>query len=151
MLYIATGPRRPDDPDWQRRLDAHRRRRPAHWELWEVEGELGAALGRVPAGHLLLIDSLGTWLAHHLQLDAPAWESRQQQLLEALLHCGAPRLLVCEETGWGVVPSTAVGGLFRDRLGRLQQILHAHCEASWLVVHGRALDLLALSQPVPGA
>ncbi len=149
VLYLATGPLRPDDSHWQQRLERHRRRRPASWGSWEVGGALAAGLGRAPAGQLLLIDSLGTWVAHHLELDQPAWDERQQELLSALGSLSAPRLLVCEETGWGVVPPTAVGGRFRDRLGRLQQTLHGQCDASWLVVHGRALDLLALSQPVP--
>jgi adenosylcobinamide kinase/adenosylcobinamide-phosphate guanylyltransferase len=58
-------------------------------------------------------------------------------------------LLVCEEVGWGVVPATAIGGLFRDRMGDLQQQLMAISSAAWLVVQGRALDLMALSRPVP--
>ncbi len=149
VVYLATGPCLPDDDAWQERLLLHRRRRPEGWSTWEVEGELAAALDRVPSGHLLLIDSLGTWLAHHLALDRDDWELCQKALLDALGRCSSPRLIVCEEAGWGVVPATAIGGRFRDRLGRLQQLLHTRCEASWLVLHGRALDLLALSQPVP--
>jgi adenosylcobinamide kinase/adenosylcobinamide-phosphate guanylyltransferase len=57
--------------------------------------------------------------------------------------------LVCEEVGWGVVPATAIGGLFRDRCGSLQQRLMAQAEAAWLVVQGRALNLMALGEAVP--
>jgi adenosylcobinamide kinase/adenosylcobinamide-phosphate guanylyltransferase len=42
-----------------------------------------------------------------------------------------------------------IGGRFRDRLGGLQQRLQPLAQASWLVIQGRALDLHALSQPVP--
>jgi adenosylcobinamide kinase/adenosylcobinamide-phosphate guanylyltransferase len=115
-----------------------------------VAGSLAPALERAPARHLVLIDSLGTWLAHHLTLEGEDWERCQSGLLDALARCRSPQVLVCEETGWGVVPPTAVGGRFRDRLGRLQQLLHRSCAASWLVVHGRAFDLLKHSQPVPG-
>jgi adenosylcobinamide kinase/adenosylcobinamide-phosphate guanylyltransferase len=150
VLYVATGALAPDDPAWQQRLQLHRRRRPGHWITWEVEGELESALGRAPADHQLLIDSLGTWLAHHLDLDAEAWERRQLGLLEALGRCCAPQVIVTEETGWGVVPPTVIGGRFRDRLGGLQQRLQPLARASWLVIQGRAVDLHALSQPVPG-
>lgn len=149
VLYVATGALAADDPAWQRRLQLHRQRRPGHWATWEVQGQLEEALGRAPADHQLLIDSLGTWLAHHLDLDAESWEQRQLGLLEALRTCAAPQVLVTEETGWGVVPATAVGGRFRDRLGALQQRLQPLAQASWLVIQGRALDLHALSQPVP--
>lgn len=150
VLYLATGPTIPDDPSWCRRLERHRQRRPASWPTWEVQGGLSEALERAPGGHLLLIDSLGTWLAHHLDLEAEAWEGRQREFLEALARCRSDQLIVCEEVGWGVVPATAIGCRFRDRLGTLQQRLHQRCTAAWLVVHGRALDLHELSQPVPG-
>ena len=54
-----------------------------------------------------------------------------------------------EETGWGVVPPTRVGGLFRDRLGALAQQLDRVADAAWLVLQGRALDLHALGRVVP--
>jgi adenosylcobinamide kinase/adenosylcobinamide-phosphate guanylyltransferase len=100
---------------------------------------------------LLLIDSLGTWLAHHLDLDESAWFQRQERLLRALHQQGSPVVLVCEEVGWGVVPPTAIGGLFRDRIGSLQQRLMQQAAAAWLVVQGRALNLMALGEPVPPA
>ena len=54
-----------------------------------------------------------------------------------------------EETGWGVVPPTAIGGLFRDRLGGLAQRLDLQATRSWLVLQGRAVDLHTFSVPVP--
>ncbi len=155
VLYVATGPDRPGDSSWRLRLQRHRRRRPAGWQTLEAGGELAAELRQLP-GHprsaespVLLIDALGTWLAHHLELEAEAWDQRETELLEALQALALPVLLVCEETGWGVVPPTAIGGLFRDRLGRLERRLVARSRQAWLVVQGRALDLLALGLPVP--
>ena len=104
-----------------------------------------------PSKELLLIDSLGTWLAHHLDLDEPAWQLRQERLLKALDQQAGPVVFVCEEVGWGLVPPTAIGGLFRDRSGSLQQRLMQQAEAAWLVVQGRALNLMALGQAVPPA
>ena len=149
VLYVATGPALPGDEDWQHRLGLHRNRRPAAWVTHEVGPDLPEFLSTAPKGHLLLIDSLGSWLAHHLELNHREWELRQEDLLVALGACEAPMVLVAEECGWGVVPPTAVGGLFRDRLGRLEQLLMARAAAAWLVLHGRAIDLLACSVPVP--
>ena len=149
VTYVATGPCLEGDASWSERLALHRRRRPAHWPTLEVEGQLSAALEQAPAERLLLIDSLGTWLAHHLELDAAAWEQEQEHLLTALQHCRSTTLIVSEETGWGVVPPTAIGGRFRDRLGALKQQLLPRCGEAWLVVHGLAIDLLRLSTPVP--
>ena len=161
VVYLATAASRPDDPGWSQRLDLHRQRRPADWGLIETGAALSAALAALTAGlermddadrqaPLLLIDSLGTWLTHHLEVPTAAWEAIQAELLHELATYPAPVLLVCEEVGWGVVPPTAVGGLFRDRMGSLQQRLMQQAMDSWLVVAGRALNLHALGQPVPG-
>ena len=150
VIYIATGPTLEDDPSWQERLRRHRDRRPPHWELWEVGGDLSAALARLLPGQLALVDSLGTWVAAHLEADQAAWSRRCQTLLDLLRLGEVPLLMVGEECGWGVVPPTEVGGRFRERLAALQQQLAAEADASWLVIHGRALNLMSLSLPVPG-
>ena len=150
VVYVATGPELPRDLEWQQRLELHRRRRPQHWVTEEVGHRLPELLIDAPAGQLLLIDSVGTWLAHHLELDLDDWHHRQESLLQAIGRCRAKQLWVAEEVGWGVVPPTAVGGRFRDRLGRLEQLLMQRAGAAWLVSHGRAIDLLRCSVPVPG-
>ena len=150
VIYIATGPILEDDPSWQERLKRHRDRRPADWDLWEVGGDLSPALARLVPGQLALIDSLGTWVAAHLEADQVEWSGCSEVLLEQVRIGEAHLLMVGEECGWGVVPPTAVGGRFRERLAALQQRLAAEADASWLVIHGRALDLRSLSLPVPG-
>jgi adenosylcobinamide kinase/adenosylcobinamide-phosphate guanylyltransferase len=149
VIYLATGPALPDDPAWQARLERHRRRRPAAWGCREVGGDLAAALARLEPACIGLVDSLGTWVAAHLEADADAWNVRRRALEAALAACPCPLVLVCEETGWGVVPATAAGGRFRERLAELQRELLPRCAEAWLVLQGRAIDLLALSRPVP--
>jgi adenosylcobinamide kinase/adenosylcobinamide-phosphate guanylyltransferase len=149
VVYLATGPLLPEDPAWQERLRRHRLRRPSHWLCHEVRNALEESLTALQVGQIALVDSLGTWVAAELELGCEAWEQRCQRLEQALLTAPAPVLLVCEETGWGVVPASAAGGLFRDRLARLQRRLAVHCRACWLVLQGRAIDLVVAGQPVP--
>ncbi len=149
VVYLATGPSLPDDPSWQARLLRHRQRRPPEWGCREVGGALAAALANLEPGQLGLVDSLGTWVAAHLESEPEAWTRRCADLISVIRRCRAPLVVVCEETGWGVVPATAAGSRFRDRLGTMQQQLQGQSEAAWLVLQGRAIDLLALSQPVP--
>jgi adenosylcobinamide kinase/adenosylcobinamide-phosphate guanylyltransferase len=148
VCYVATGPQLPDDPAWQARLRAHRLRRPSHWLCLEVSLALPQALLTVESGQLALVDSLGTWVAGGLHLAPASWEHHCQDLESALHTSAATVILVAEETGWGVVPSTEAGGLFRERLGALTQRLMPRCDAAWLVLHGRAIDLLRNSVPV---
>jgi len=148
VLYLATAPRLEGDASWQARLREHRRRRPPNWGCLEVGGHLTETLQGCNSEALLLIDSLGTWLVHHLGDDDQRWSERCGSLLQALKGCHQPVILVTEEVGWGVMPTTAVGRMFRDRLGALQAALEAKATASWLVVHGRAMPLHHLAERV---
>ena len=149
VVYLATGPQRPDDADWQQRLERHRRRRPSSWHCREVAGELGPVLGQLRPGQLGLVDSLGTWVAALLETDEQEWRQLCADLNGALHRSACPVILVCEETAWGVVPPTALGLRFRERLADLQRQLSADCDQAWLVLQGRAVDLHAHSFPVP--
>lgn len=150
VSYLATGPQPSlDDPDWQARVEVHRRRRPSEWSSLEVGADLSTALCCLKAPGLALVDSLGTWVAAGLTMNAPAWRDQCTALAASLSTCAVPVVLVSEQTGWGVVPATAIGGQFRDRLGALEQQLEPLCDSLWLVVAGRALDLRAHSVAVP--
>ena len=149
VTYVATASQRPDDQEWQRRLDRHRQRRPKHWQLIESGADLSGALAMIEPGHSVLIDALGGFIAWHLDQSDQEWQHQVEGLIEQLTLMPQTRVLVAEETGWGVVPATKIGGQFRDRLGELSQKLQQHADQSWLVIQGRALDLQALGHPVP--
>ena len=149
VVYLATGPDLLEDADWQQRLERHRRRRPPSWLTREVQGDLSQALDQLLPHQLGLVDSLGTWVAAHLERDSASWLALQQELLIALQTCRAEVVLVGEEVSWGVVPATALGCRFRDRLSELNRQVSQLSSAHWLVVQGRALDLKALGVPVP--
>jgi adenosylcobinamide kinase/adenosylcobinamide-phosphate guanylyltransferase len=117
--------------------------------LLEAGPNLPEDLKRVSENDAVLIDALGGYVAQHLDSENDTWERQTEALLSQISFMKQTCVVVIEETGWGVVPSTAIGGLFRDRLGALAQRLDRQAVASWLVVQGRALDLHALGVPVP--
>jgi adenosylcobinamide kinase/adenosylcobinamide-phosphate guanylyltransferase len=149
VLYCATAEDRPQDPAWQARLEAHRLRRPQAWRLREVQADLAAVLAGLVAEELALVDALGTWVAWGLAQNDAQWRHSCDAFTAALTACRGRVIVVSEQTGWGVVPTTVIGGRFRDRLGALEQEVALLCGRCWLVVSGRALDLTSLSQPVP--
>ena len=149
VIYIATGMKRDDDPAWVERLRIHRERRPSHWSLLEPGPDLIQSLQTIEPRQSVLVDSLGGFVATHLDMDGPAWTKHSDDLITTLVHLSSKCVVVIEETGWGVVPATQIGGLFRDRLGQLAQQLDQIADLSWLVLQGRAVDLRAISHPVP--
>ena len=149
VSYVATSDPRPDDPAWQERIRLHRDRRSPDWTVIESGADLVDALNTIPSNHTVLIDALGAFTAWNLDTSPEAWMKRQEELITCLQSRLQPVVVVIEETGWGVVPATAIGGLFRDRQGRLAHQLETIASRSWLVVQGRALDLHALGCSVP--
>ena len=148
LTYVATGPgASADDPDWTARVQAHRDRRPAHWNTWETT-DVASAL-RTTQGPLL-VDSLTAWLTALLDRagawqDQPGWRGRVETQVDDLLAAwqGVPvrAVVVSDEVGWGVVPAVASGRLFRDLLGELNTRVAQASERVLLVVAGRELEL----------
>lgn len=143
VLYAATGPAGDDDPEWTRRVEAHRRRRPGWWrtaETTDLAGVLASASGAV------LVDGIGTWLAAAMD-EADAWDEprrvlpRLDDLVAAWRGTAARVVAVSDEVGLSLVPATPSGRAFRDMLGLLNQRLAAESEAAALVVAGRVVEL----------
>jgi adenosylcobinamide kinase / adenosylcobinamide-phosphate guanylyltransferase len=150
VCYIATATVDKTDPEWQARIEQHRQRRPSAWQTWEVPDNLATAISQAPIASCLLIDSLGTWLANHLEQDQLTWQQTQSELLLQLQQCQCQVILVAEETGWGVVPAYPLGRTFRDRLGHLCRCIGSIADAVYLVTGGYALNLKALGVPLAG-
>jgi adenosylcobinamide kinase / adenosylcobinamide-phosphate guanylyltransferase len=65
-------------------------------------------------------------------------EVRQKvdELCSALRKVGRPAAIVTNEVGWGVVPETPLGRLFRDAAGRANQVAARHAQEVVLMVSG---------------
>lgn len=149
VTYVATGPvPRGDDPSWQARVRRHRERRPRHWRTLETVDLAAVLTEAADPGRTLLIDGIGTWLAAVFD-EYDAWrdgdlsgvDKRCDELVAAWRRTRARVVAVSDEVGFGVVPATAAGRLFRDQLGRLNQRLAGESEDVALVVAGRLLPL----------
>jgi adenosylcobinamide kinase/adenosylcobinamide-phosphate guanylyltransferase len=117
------------------RVEAHRARRPPAWALREVRGaELVDALRAIEG--TVLVDALGTWVAA-----APGFDVPTAELCRALAEREGDTVVVSDEVGLGVHPSSEAGRRFRDVLGRVNQAVAAVADEAWLVVAGRLLAL----------
>ena len=138
VTYVATA--RPElasvDSEWAQRVAAHRKRRPAHWltvETCDVAKLLDEATGAV------LVDCLSLWLGDAMERDD--CDDRIDELVAAWRGTRAQVIAVSNEVGSGVVPDSASGRVFRDRLGRLNAQVAAESDEVLLMVAGRVLTL----------
>ncbi len=150
VTYVATGGRGHDDLEWQRRIEAHRRRRPPAWETVETT-DLEPVLARATADEALLVDCLTLWLTERMDA-AGCWDSSSDisaerlrgeidRFLLALRTTRATVVLVSNEVGQGVVPATTSGREFRDALGALNTAVAAAVDSVVLMVAGQPIRL----------
>ena len=152
LVYLATGSATDvagaPDLDMAGRIDAHRTRRGTRYSTVEAGPDLAAAidgLGRAPALPVL-IDSLGTWVAAHHDLASDGFPCDTAGLTSALLAYPGPIVVVSDEVGLGVHPSTRTGRRFRDALGTVNQAAAAIADDVFLAIAGRVLPLPAVTE-----
>ena len=133
VTYIATldvG----DDADLLSRVRQHRARRPPTWATIQAGPELAAVLREIQGP--VLLDSLGPWVSA-----APAMQVDGEALCSALADRAGDTIVVSEEVGLSVHPSSEEGRHFRDAVGALNQLVAARADDIVLVVAGCTLHL----------
>ena len=146
-VYVATA-RRTGDREMARRIDRHRADRPASWAtIEEPEAVPRAVRTAEPAGAPVLVECATLWLSNLFELESHTPARRQHDILMGAVRelADACRVrdvvVVSNEVGGGIVPTTRVGRRFRDLQGWANQILAAEAESGVLVVAGLPLVL----------
>ena len=103
--------------------------------------DINKVINNLNSAETLLIDSLGGIVSQFLVNDNSIWEAYVSDLIQNISSFKGLIVIVVEEVGWGVSPATDIGNIFRDRLGDLSRILHANSLDSWLLLHGRAINI----------
>jgi adenosylcobinamide kinase/adenosylcobinamide-phosphate guanylyltransferase len=148
VLYIATA--QAGDDDMAARIAAHRQNRPAHWQTLEAPRHIAQALAQIHSpAPVLLLDCL-TLLVSNILL---TMETEPQAAIEAAVYAeldalaamqqklGATLIVVSNEVGLGLVPSYALGRVYRDVLGRANQRLAAQAHRVLFMVAGLPLTV----------
>lgn len=124
VTYAATYATTQHDPEMEDRVARHRKQRPAHWTTIENRFDL-KALFHEHQNVLILLDCLTLWLSYKQMT-----ESREDMILAELEEAmrdivpGRPGLIiVSNEVGLGLVPSSPEGRSFRDLAGRANQLV----------------------------
>ena len=161
VLYVATSRR--SDAETERRIDAHRARRPAHWVTLEVGERIGIAIdqhsGRFRSILIedvgLLVSNVLASLSIELGIEVPPEEASRARVrteIDALegarIGSGARWIVVTQEVGMGLIALTPLGRLFQDVLGWANQQLARRADELYLVVAGHALDVKRLGRRV---
>ncbi len=149
ITYIATSKPRRNDPEWEKRINVHRNRRPSSWNFIEHPSDICKDIKSLENNASILIDSLGGLVEQHLMKKEDQWELFQREFINCVKNNSYGIIVVFEEIGWGLVPSTQIGHLFRERLSKFSSLLCQHSTKKWLVVNGIAIDLDTIGFQIP--
>ncbi|MEM1414236.1 MAG: bifunctional adenosylcobinamide kinase/adenosylcobinamide-phosphate guanylyltransferase [Myxococcota bacterium] len=138
--YVATA--QAFDDEMRERIAAHRQARDPSFQLYEEPREVPSLLKRL-AEPVVVVDCLTLWLSNLLLADLSdsAIEVAFDALEDALARPTGTTLLVTNEVGLGIVPTSALGRRFRDHAGRLHQRLADRADEVILAALGLRLRL----------
>ena len=141
LTYIATA--EIFDDEMRARVGEHIARRGPRWRTVEAPLELGQALREEARRETtILVDCLSVWLGnlfhHDIDIDVAFAD-----LLECVVSTRCNLILVASEVGLGIVPETPLGRAYRDRAGKLNQLVAARASHVTLVVAGLPMAIKA--------
>ena len=148
VLFVATATA--GDEEMQHRIEEHQRARPATWTTLEVTTHIARQIEqKIGEAQVVIIDCI-TLLVNNVysqytdqtseQIDAPLIEkkitSEIDELVDCIHHIGASFIVVTNEVGTGLVPVNRVSRLYRDLLGKANQLLAQRVDEVYLMVAG---------------
>ena len=153
VLFVATAVA--GDDEMRRRIEEHKRARPATWATLEVTVDIGSQIDRKIGGAGVVIIDCIALLVNNIfnqygpqtdeQINAPLIEKKVtgeiDKLIECINHNEASFIIVTNEVGLGLVPADEVSRLYRDLLGRANQMLAASADEVYLMAAGLAVQI----------
>ena len=146
ITYIALSESRPEDINWQSKINQHRKRRPKEWGLVESNDLINTLKNEHGP---ILIDSIGGFIMESLNKNDEEWEKKIYLLLNLLIMRHKTTLIVGEQVGWSLVSEYEIGNKYIERLGELQKRITKISVENWLTLNGRAIKLDRISIEIP--
>lgn len=146
VLFTATGEAL--DEEMRARIDEHKKTRPKGWRTLETPANIGEQIeSQIGDAGVVLIDCL-TLLVSNLigdRLDYPEAEKRVLAEISGLTACiaklDASFIIVSNEVGMGLVPETKLGRIYRDLLGKANQLVAQHVTEVYFMVAGIPVNI----------
>lgn len=145
VRFIATARRGVGDDSLDRRIARHEAERPGHWTLFEPPSGLIEAVNADGDEAMTVVDCITLWVAD--LVSAPGYSHdvgtshHLEELIEALISCARPALVITNEVGSGVAPPTVVGNDFADELGSANRLIADAADRVTLLVAGQPLRI----------
>jgi adenosylcobinamide kinase/adenosylcobinamide-phosphate guanylyltransferase len=139
VLFVATGEGL--DEEMRVRIAEHKKDRPKNWRTLEIPTGIGGGIEKqIGDAEVIVIDCITLLISNLLrgQPDYPEAEKRAKaeinKLIDAMDRLDASFVIVSNEVGMGLVPENKLGRIYRDLLGKANQLLASHATEVYLMV-----------------
>jgi len=146
VLFVATGEAL--DEEMEARIAEHQKARPKNWRTLEIPTGIGKGIEQqIGDAEVVIIDCLTLLVSNLLrgEPDYPEAEKRVTTEIDELLACMdklyASFVIVSNEVGMGLVPETRLGRIYRDLLGKANQLMAQHISEVYLMIVGIPLKV----------
>jgi adenosylcobinamide kinase/adenosylcobinamide-phosphate guanylyltransferase len=149
VIFVATGA--PLDEEMALRIEKHKKMRPKDWRTLEIATKVGQRLpSQIKDADVVLLDCITLLVSNILTKENEAPSHRQAHSAEAekqvmaemedLIHCidthEGDFIVVSNEVGLGLVPDNKLARVYRDLLGKANQLLTQHATEVHFMVSG---------------
>lgn len=152
VLFVATGEAL--DEEMRQRIEEHKRIRPPGWRTVEIATGVGRKIREeIGDAQVVIVDCLTLLVSNVIgwygndpeQLNPELVDNRLAVEIDELVGCiedsAATFILVSNEVGMGLVPENRLGRLYRDLLGKANQVLAEHADCVYFMLSGMPLRL----------
>jgi len=144
VVYLATAEAL--DDEMRKRIYHHQARRPKSWKTVEEPIEIFQAVKNLNgSAHVILLDCLTLWISNLIHQNSEGVECRAIDMLEAsflkIKNSGQTLILVSNEVGMGLISENALGRLFTDLTGRINQFVSREADEVYFMVSGIPLKV----------
>jgi adenosylcobinamide kinase/adenosylcobinamide-phosphate guanylyltransferase len=145
VLFVATA--EAGDEEMSQRIEEHRQKRPANWRTLEASSHLGKRIKQeIGDAQVVIVDCMTLLVSNifsqHGDQDLEKQVTAEiKELIECLKNIDASFVIVSNEVGLGLVPASRVGRLYRDLLGKANQMLASHADEVYLMVAGLPMKI----------
>ncbi|MBN1160616.1 MAG: bifunctional adenosylcobinamide kinase/adenosylcobinamide-phosphate guanylyltransferase [Dehalococcoidales bacterium] len=144
VLFVATA--EAGDDEMKRRIEAHRKARPKDWQTIEATTHIGGRIAENIGGAKTVIIDCVTLLVNNIFEEhggktvpaalEKAVTAEINELLECIKKTKADFIIVTNEVGLGIIPGDRVSRLYRDLLGKANQVLAQGVDEVYFMVAG---------------
>ena len=146
ILFVATG--EPLDDEMRDRIAQHQKARPSDWRTLELPRGTGTKLSeQIDDAEVVILDCI-TLLVANLLGDEPGYSDAENQVLqeiEALIasikSLNRTVIIVSNEVGLGVVPDSRLGRIYRDALGKANQLIARNADDVYFMTAGLPIQI----------